>query len=164
MMVFFIFMGAASAASTDKNVNLNDKRFSTVNLPFVENHGQIADKTVKYSANTFIGNVYVKDKGIVYSLTKDKKGWIVTESFLKANDVTVKGKNPTKTKVNYYKGKNVQKNLATYSTGAVYKSLQGVNLNLKAHGKNIEKIYTIGSLGSPTSIWVKVTGSKGSEN
>ena len=83
MMVFFIFMGAASAASTDKNVNLNDKRFSTVNLPFVENHGQIADKTVKYSANTFIGNVYVKDNGIVYSLTKDKKGWIVTENFLK---------------------------------------------------------------------------------
>ena len=108
-------MGAASAANTDKNVNLNDKRFSTVNLPFVENHGQITDKSVKYSANTFIGNVYVKNNGIVYSLTKDKKGWIVTESFLNANDVAVKGKNPTKTKVNYYKGKNVQENLQTFS-------------------------------------------------
>jgi methionine-rich copper-binding protein CopC len=154
-------MGAASAASTDKNVNLNDKRFSTVNLPFVENHGQIADKTVKYSANTFIGNVYVKDKGIVYSLTKDKKGWIVTESFLKANDVTVKGKNPTKTKVNYYKGKNAQENLQTFSMVKYSNLYNGVNLYLKAHGKNIEKIYEIGKNGSPSSIWVKLNGSKG---
>ena len=161
ILVSFIFMGAVSAANTDKNVNLNDKRFSTVNLPFVENNGQIADKNVKYSANTFIGNVYVKDNGIVYSLTKDKKGWIVTESFLKANDVAVKGINPTKTKVNYYKGNNVQENLQTFSMVKYSNLYTGVNLYLKAHGKNIEKIYAISSTGTPSSIWVTVKGAKG---
>lgn len=36
-----------------------------------------------------------------------------------------------------------------------------MNLYLKAHGKNIEKIYEIGKYGSPSSIWVKLNGSKG---
>jgi len=118
---------------------------------------------VKYSANTFIGNVYVKDNEIVYALTKDKKGWIVTESFLNSNKVTVTGKNPIKAKVSYYKGNITLKNLATYNSVQYTNLYTGVNLNLKAYGKNIEKIYTIGSTGSPDSIWITVKGSKGLE-
>ena len=154
-------MGAASAASTNKNVSLNDKKFTTVNIPFVENNGQISDKTVKYSANTFIGNVYVKDNGIVYALTKDKKGWVVSEKFVNSNKVKVKGYDRSKTKVSYYKGKNVQKNLATYSQVKYSNLYNGIDLYLKAHGKNIEKIYSIGKKGSPSNIWVTVSGSKG---
>jgi len=161
IMVTFIFMGAASAASADKKVNLTDKKFSTVSLSFVVNHG--LDKSVKYSANTFIGNVYVKDNEIVYALTKDKKGWIVTESFLNSNKVTVTGKNPIKVKVSYYKGNIALKNLATYNSVQYTNLYTGVNLNIKAYGKNIEKIYTIGSTGSPDSIWITVKGSKGLE-
>ena len=161
-MVFFIFMGSASAASTTKKVNATDQRFNTVSIPFVENHGQISDKNVKYSANTFLGNVYVKDKGITYVLTKkDNKGWIVSESFLNSNDVTATGKNPTITKVNYYIGKTSQKNLGTYKTVQYTNLYTGINLNLLAYGKNIQKIYTIGSTGNPNSIWVQIIGSKG---
>ena len=161
IMIFFLFMGAASAASTNKKVSLNDKKFTTVNIPFVENNGQISDKNVKYSANTFIGNVYVKDNGIVYALTKDKKGWVVSEKFINSNNVDVKGYDQSKTKVSYYKGKNVQKNLATYSQVKYSNLYDGIDLYLKAHGKNIEKIYSIGNSGSPSSIWVTVSGSKG---
>ena len=161
IMIFFLFMGAASAASTNKNVSLNDKKFTTVNIPFVENHGQISDKNVKYSANTFIGNVYVKDNGIVYALTKDKKGWVVSEKFVNSNNVDVMGYDQSKTKVSYYKGESVQKNLATYSQVKYSNLYDGIDLYLKAHGKNIEKIDSIGSNGSPNSIWVTVSGSKG---
>ncbi|WP_048189878.1 Ig-like domain-containing protein [Methanobacterium sp. SMA-27] len=161
IMIFFLFMGAASAAGTTKKVSLNDKKFTTVNIPFVENHGQISDKNVKYSANTFIGNVYVKDNGIVYALTKDKKGWVVSEKFVNSNNVDVKGYDQSKTKVSYYKGKNVQKNLATYSKVKYSNLYDGIDLYLNAHGKNIEKIYSIGNSGSPSSIWVTVSGSKG---
>jgi methionine-rich copper-binding protein CopC len=160
-MIFFLFMGAASAASTNKKVSLNDKKFTTVNIPFVENQGQISDKTVKYSANTFIGSVYVKDNGIVYALTKDKKGWVVSEKFVNSNIVNVKGYDKSKTKVSYYKGKSVQKKLTTYSQVKYSNLYNGIDLYLKAHGKNIEKIYSIGSSGSPSSIWVTVSGSKG---
>lgn len=160
-MIFFLFMGAASAASTNKNVNLNDKKFTTVNIPFVENHGQIADKSVKYSANTFIGNVYVKNNGIVYTLNKNKKIWVVSENFQNANDVVVKGQNPTKTKINYYIGKTKQTNLSTYTRVKYSNLYNGINLYLKAHGRNVEKIFAIGKAGSPSDILLSVSGSKG---
>lgn len=161
IMIFFLFMGAASAASTDKNVNLNDKRFTTVNIPFVENHGQIADKSVKYSANTFIGNVYVKNNGIVYTLNKNKTAWVVSEKFLNSNNAVVKGVNPTKTKVNYYLGNTKESNLATYSRVKYSDLYNGINLYLKAHGNNMEKIYAISKDGSPGDILISVSGSKG---
>ena len=48
------------------------------------------------------------------------------------------------------------------STRVKYSNLYtGVNLYLKAHGKNIEKIYAISSTGTPSSIWVTVKGAKG---
>ncbi len=90
-MVFFIFMGSASAASTLRIQPQTIKNLHTVSIPFTENNGQIANKTVKFTANTFIGNVYVKDDGIVYKLTKDKKRWVVTETFKYANKVSANG-------------------------------------------------------------------------
>lgn len=160
IMILFLFMGAASAASTNKNVNLNDKRFTTVNLPFVENHGQISDKSVKYTANTFIGNVYVKDNGIVYTLNKNKTLWVVSEKFMYSNSVKVKGQDLTKTRINYYKGKSKETNLKTYSTVKYSNLYKGINLYLKAHGKNIEKIFAIGNQGNPNKIIISVNGSK----
>ncbi len=63
--------------------------------------------------------------------------------------------------MNYYKGNNVQKNVATYNRVKYSNLYTGVNLYLKAHGKNIEKIYAISSTGTPSSIWVTVKGAKG---
>ncbi len=71
---------------------------------------------------------------------------------------------PSKTKVNYYIGEiqEIGKKIFQLTSTILYSNLYtGVDLRLKAHGKNIEKIYTIGSAGSPSSIWVNVTGSKG---
>jgi len=163
-MVLFIFMGSASAANTTKKVSVNDKKFNNVTIPFTHNNGQIADKNVKYSANTFIGSVYVENNGIVYRLSKDKKSWIVCENFKGANHVTVKGLDNAKTKVNYYIGKdskNWKKDVSTYQQVLYTNLYKGVNLHLKAHGKNIEKIYIISKNGSPNSIWINVKGSTG---
>ncbi|ADZ10481.1 hypothetical protein Metbo_2267 [Methanobacterium lacus] len=164
IMVLFIFMGSASAANTTKKVSVNDKKFVNVTIPFTQNNGQIADKNVKYSANTFIGSVYVENNGIIYRLSKDKKSWIVSENFNGANHVAVSGLDSSKTKVNYYIGKNSKdwkKNVSTYNQVLYTNLYTGVNLHLKAHGKNIEKIYVITRNGSPNSIWVNVSGSTG---
>jgi hypothetical protein len=163
-MVLFIFMGSASAANTTKKVSVNDKKFVNVTIPFTQNNGQIADKNVKYSANTFIGSVYVENNGIIYRLSKDKKSWIVSENFNGANHVAVSGLDSSKTKVNYYIGNNSKdwkKNVSTYNQVLYTNLYTGVNLHLKAHGKNIEKIYVITRNGSPNSIWVNVSGSTG---
>jgi len=157
-------MGSASATNTTKKVSISDKNFTTVTIPFTENNGQIKDKNVKYSANTFLGNVYVEDNGIIYKLSKDKKSWIVSEQFKNANNVSVAGLTKSKTKVSYYIGtdsKNWKKNLSTYQQVLYTNLYTGVNLHLQAHGKNIEKIYVINTNGSPNSIWVNVKGSTG---
>ena len=42
----------------------------SLQIPFIENQGQV-DKSVRFYANTFAGNVYVTEKGeIVYGLQK----------------------------------------------------------------------------------------------
>ncbi|OHB71796.1 MAG: hypothetical protein A2W23_00015 [Planctomycetes bacterium RBG_16_43_13] len=47
------------------------KKVSALQMPFIENQGQIKDKSVRFYANTFAGTVFVTDKGeIVYSLIK----------------------------------------------------------------------------------------------
>ncbi len=47
------------------------KKISGLQIPFIENQGQIKDKSVRFYANTFAGTVFVTEKGeIVYSLIK----------------------------------------------------------------------------------------------
>jgi len=56
--------------------NVSDKsaimaKVAKLQIPFIENQGQVKDKRVKFYANTFAGNVYVTEKGeIVYGLVK----------------------------------------------------------------------------------------------
>ncbi|MEK6527285.1 MAG: hypothetical protein AABZ36_00160, partial [Nitrospirota bacterium] len=60
-------MGATEGAGKDAFL----KKVSGLQIPFIENQGQIKDKSVRFYANTFAGTVFVTDKGeIVYSLIK----------------------------------------------------------------------------------------------
>ena len=65
------------------------------------------------------------------------------------------------TKVNYFLGNERSKwrtNISTYnqvSLGEVYK---GIDLSLKAYGKNIEKVFTVQSHADPKAIKLKVEG------
>ena len=58
-------------------------------IPFIENQGQVKDKSVRFYANTFAGGVYVTEKGeIVYGLTKvESKGQGAKGEGLRAGDV-----------------------------------------------------------------------------
>lgn len=157
-MCSFFFMGAASAASTSKDVNLTNQKFSTVTIPFTSNEGQILNKEVKYSANTLVGTVYVTNNGITYTLNNNKTAWIVSQSFQNANNVSVTGKNQSKTKVTYYIGKTVTKNVKTYDEVQYSNLYNGINLDLVAHGKNVEQIYTIGTNGNIDNISMLISG------
>ena len=53
------------------NKNAIIKKVSALQIPFMENHGQIKDKSVRFYVNTFAGTVFVTEKGeVVYSLIK----------------------------------------------------------------------------------------------
>ena len=50
-------------------------KLAKINMPFIENQGQVKDSSVKFYAHTFAGNVFVNDKGeILYSLRSKDSG------------------------------------------------------------------------------------------
>ena len=144
-------------------------------MPFIENKGQIKNKEVRFYANTFAGNVFVTEKGeVVYALrgakgmehgakgskktldsrrktqdqgheTKDQKietrSIALKESLIGSNIGKPEGLDKASTKVNYFVGNDKsswKKDIPSYnevSLGEVYK---GIELKLKAYGKNVE--------------------------
>jgi len=176
------------------------KKASMLQIPFIENQGQIKDESVRFYANTFAGAVFVTDKGeIVYRLIKTEPRAQATRhkiqgsglrqnnaklktpdselhtlnSALKAvalketlecpEELKIKGMNKSITKVNYFKGieENWRTNIPTWqeiSLGEIYK---GIELKLRAYGKNVEKIFTVYPQGSVNDIKLKLEGAKG---
>ena len=71
------------------------------------------------------------------------------------------GVDKAQTKVNYFKGSDKNKwktDISTYnavSLGEVYK---GIDLSLKAYGKNVEKVFVVKPGADPKAIKMKVGG------
>ncbi len=158
---FIIFSGAVSAASLSDNQKAH---ISKIQIPFIENHGQINISKVKYYANTYTGGVYVTDNGLIYILKGDKTIWNVKESFKGNNNVKVKGVKKSLTQVNYYNGNLSDKwktQISTYNT-VKYSNLYGnIDLYLKAYGNNVEKIFNIKPGADPTDIQINISGNQG---
>ena len=67
----FLVMIFPTVASADVDKGAVMKKVSGLQMPFIENQGQVGDGSVRFYANTFAGTVYVTDRGeIVYSLVK----------------------------------------------------------------------------------------------
>jgi len=161
-------------------------RLGVLQIPFIKNESQIKDSKVKYYANTFSGTVFVTDDGITYALRggseehgasrdahvganlrvspEQKTGWVIKERFVNARKTKAVGIEKAETKVSYFKGKdqkNWESNIPTYkeiSLGEVY---DHITLNLKAYGKNIEKLFVVEKDGKPEDIAIKLEGAKG---
>jgi hypothetical protein len=143
--------------------------------PFIENKGQIKDKSVKYYAKTFGGTVFItRDGNFAYSLpcfinhqssieNNKSKGWVIKESLIGASITDVKGEERSTTKVNYLKGKDPSKwrrSIPTYnllSFGEIYK---GIELKLKAYGNNVEKLFYVKANADSERIKLRIEGAK----
>jgi len=83
-LLFFDY-SAIGAVLKDKDKREILNKAYTLQIPFIENKGQLKGETVKYYAKTFGGTVFViKDGKLVYFLpkfkTKEKvKGWVIKE-------------------------------------------------------------------------------------
>src|SRR3989338_6670718 len=117
----------------------------TIHVPFIENIGQVQDDDIKYYAHTFAGSIFVSDDDITYlSNTENNTRWITKEVFLNGN-VSPKEFEKSQTVVNYFKGNsdNWKSGIPTYDSinlGNVWPSIQ---VDLKAYGNNMEKIFTV---------------------
>ena len=146
------------------------KKASALQVPFIENQGQIRGEGVKYYAKTLGGTLFItKDGEMVYSLPKfeegkDAKGWTIKESFVGASISQVKGEEEAITRVSYFKGNDPSKwkrGISTYdlvSLGEIYK---GIELKLKAYGNNVEKLFHVKPEANAEGIKVRIEGQQG---
>lgn len=150
-------------------------------IPFVPNEGQM-DDNVKFYAKTFAMTISVTERGeLIYSVPNglNSGAWSVgklpafpvqrqTQNFFTFNETLVGGRidevKPGKespAKVSYFHGSNPQKwknGLNTYeeiSLGEVYK---GIEINLRAYGNNVEKLFYVKPGTDPDEIKMKLSG------
>ena len=187
MVCLCLFMGVAMAGESVgfsfKKMGVSRGRMEKVKgslkrveIPFIKNEGQV-DGRVGFYAKTFFGTVFVTKKGeIVYQLpglrgdedeTKGvTKAVVIKERLVGGKVAEVKGEGKTETKVNYFIGKDRSKwktGITTYglvSLGEVYK---GVELKLKAHGNNVEKLFYVKPGADPEKIRIEIEGTRAVE-
>src|SRR5262245_58481908 len=140
-------------------------------VPFVANAGQ-SDPRVAYSASTFSGTVFVTREGdVVYALpahraapdaSEPASGWTLTERFVDGQPTPI-GAHAAATHVNVFAGSDParwQRDVASYADvdlGAVW---PGISVALAAHGKQVEKVFTVEPGAAPDAIRVRVAGAE----
>ncbi|MEW6571242.1 MAG: SBBP repeat-containing protein [Nitrospirota bacterium] len=155
-------------SSTQENPSKITYDFSKLQIPFIENLGH-ANKEIKYYARMFGGNVVITGAGeIVYILPKviNEKistGLILREKFVNGKIKDVSGEEVSSTNIRYFlgtKSSNWGKSILVYksvSLGEVYKNLE---IKIKAHGNNVEKLLFINSGGNPEEIKISLEGAE----
>jgi hypothetical protein len=149
------------------------ERLGGLAVPFIENAGQ-SDPRVAYYAPTFSGTVFVTRQGeVVYALPapghqaaadlrEPASGWTLTESFVDGH-ATPAGAHSAATHVSVFAGSDPtrwQRDVASYADvdlGAVW---PGISVALTAHGKQVEKVFTVEPGAAPDMIRVRVAGAE----
>ena len=154
-------------STTDTQVDT--KRLAKINLPFIENNGQIHED-VKYYASTFAGTAFVTEDHITYSLMKSSpkeedgenqiQGIALKESFLTKEALHPRGLDRSDSIVNYFVGaeENWRSNVPTYNAVSLGELWPYVDVELKAYGANIEKIFKVYPGGSVEDIRLSLDG------
>ena len=154
-------------STTDTQVDT--KRLAKVHLPFIENNGQ-THEDVKYYASTFAGTAFVTEDDITYSLMKSSpkeedgenqiRGVAIKESFLTKEALQPRGLDRSDSIINYFVGdeENWRSNVPTYNAVSLGELWPYVDVELKAYGANIEKIFKVYPGGSVEDIRLSLDG------
>ncbi|MBU0717841.1 MAG: hypothetical protein KJ749_06285 [Planctomycetes bacterium] len=133
-------------------------------IPFIENVGQIDNRTVSFYAHTFGGTVFVHKSGtLTYSLPGNGTHVVITEIFPEKQGATVAGTDPSPATVNTFTGNDKSKwksHIPTYARVSVGAIHDGIDLTLKAYANSIEKLFTISPGARPDAIRITLTGAK----
>src|SRR5262249_47505419 len=151
------------------------ERLGDLAVPFVENAGQ-SDPRVAYYAPTFAGTVFVTGEGeLVYALPppghreqaagleEPASGWTLTESFVDGHPTPV-GAHAAATHLSVFLGDDPtrwQPDVASYADVALGAVWPGISVTLAAHGKQVEKVFTVEPGAVPDAIRVRVAGAQG---
>ncbi len=146
---------------TEKQITFSG--IQQAHLPFIENQGQISSNSVKYYAKTFAGTIFITDHDLTYHSIKREnnatKSLAIKEKFL-GEVLKPTGVDKNQAVVSYFKGKadNWQTNISTFDTVSLGTVWPNIDVDLKAHGNNVEKIFTVHPGGRPSDIKIIFDG------
>ena len=139
--------------------------FDGLSIPFIENVDQ-KNQQVKFYANTFAGTVFVTETDLTYSQFVLNEGaqttFVFKENFVngKLNPIGVE---KSKTIVNYFIGneEDWRTNIPTFDVVDLGTVWNLIDVELKAHGNNIEKIFKVSPGGNVNDIKIDIDGITG---
>jgi len=140
---------STSAEILDEPQTIDSEKLANVKIPFIENQGQVNSDEVKYYAKTFAGTAYVTNDGLTYSISgienDNSMGVVIKEKFLDSNGIIPKGIDKSVTVVSYFKGEqeNWRSNIPTYNSVDLGEVWDSVDVELKAYGANVEKLFLV---------------------
>ncbi len=186
LMIIFLFLEMAWIAPLWANQAGNSaaslaavaQKAQNIRIPFIANAGQ-TDERVRFYANTFWGNVLVtKTGGIVYSLPHPekirdnppanpekltRKSLLLQEELVGGRIDKIEGKGKTLAQVNFFKGNNSamwKSNVPTYEMVSLGEVYNGITLELKAYGRNVEKLFSVEPSANPELIKIRLRGAR----
>jgi len=166
MLLLFLMPFCINEIIESEDISFSEEvknKLKTTYVPFIENVGQIKSDKVKYYANTFAGTVYVTDSDITYQSIKNENNTfhtlVIKEKFL-GNLLRPLGNEKSESIISYFKGTqdNWKTNIPTYDYVSLGQIWNNVDVDLKANGNNMEKIFTIHPGGNPSDIQMSFDG------
>ncbi len=173
LLLFFtlcaIVLMPSSALATSKQslAPQVQTKLQNLQIPFVQNQGQL-DSSVAFSAQTFGGAFLVTKKGelllcLPAGKGQDRRLAVIREVFENAEITRVKGEQRSSTRVSYFIGDDPEKwraDLPTYDRVTLGEIYDGIDVDLRANGDNVEKIFRVRPGADPNAIRMRVEGTE----
>ena len=147
MWIMITLLPSLSLASTCKEPAEVQKtkilhKACRMQIPFIENQGQLGSDAVSFYAKTFGGTFFVeKDGTLIYSFASKDIGGVVIKEVVTEEKIEVKGLEPSPTRINYFKGKDKSKwktNIPSYNSVSLGEIYKGIDITLKGKAFHID--------------------------
>ena len=186
-VTFSFFVGVAAAQATvAPNVGQVHDALGKTSLSWVANAGQW-DAKAAYRAQSFAGSVWVTTDGqIVHQFNgpqldsaraksaservlRDREpaarapGWVLSERFVGGRLAqSIQGREASAARANFMVGETARHaaNLPTFERLDLGEVFPGVNVDLRASGNNVEKLFTVSPRRDPSVIAMHVDGAQ----
>ncbi len=158
------------------------KKFADIQFPFIDGYYQAGNnKAVEFSAKIFSGDFFVTKNSLNYSFfiknkanlvkssldnkrtKEDNLTYLISEQFIDTDNAVVNfnpiGFDKSKTKISIFKGNNKSEwrtNISSYDSLYLGKIWSDIDVILRAHSNNVEKIFIVNPSADPDEIKVKV--------
>ncbi len=167
--LFSLLWLASSQASSSHVSSVPSKeavsdKLADLERGWVKNEGQW-DEEALFSAPGYFGTTWIaKDGQLVHTAVKGKESWVISERWVGGKVKAITPEEELPTKVSYLVGNDPSKhktNLPTYRYVSLGEVWSGIEVQLKATQKTVEKLFYVKPGADPSKIVVEVDGAKG---